>query len=281
MGTSKAGHYKASNLSDTEQQHVPAHFDHVTKHLEAEGYTCVGVDLPGNTTEPHIDGRLIEIQDDIAAVRKTVLSELDSGNDVLVVTHSYSSIPGTAALAHLSKTSRLAEGKTTGVVAVVIISGFLLPPDTNMLAIMGGHLPPQYLHEGDVTLPFNGPGAVQILYHDLEHNEALKAVWKLKPQSYGINTSSTPDQVAGLRGIPLSYLLCSNDNAVPWEAQRQTVEGFRAAGIDVHAEVAASGHSPFLKLPLETSRFIRKAAGERVETGFEMFDGGSRLGTRS
>ena len=141
-----------------------------------------------------------------------------------------------------------------------------------MLTVMGGQLAPQYLHENDVTLPFNGPGAIHILYNDLEHNEALKAVWKLKPQSYGINTSSTPDQVTGLKGILLSYLCCDNDNAVPWEAQMGTVQGFRASGVDVYAEVASSGHSPFLKVPVETARFVRKAAGEKIETRFKVLD---------
>jgi hypothetical protein len=144
-----------------------------------------------------------------------------------------------------------------------------------MLTVMGGELPPQYLRENDTTLPFAGPGAIHVLYNDLEHNEALKAVWKLRPQSYGINTSSTPDQVKGLKGIALSYLCCDNDNAVPWEAQMGTVQGFRAAGVEVYAEVAASGHSPFLKVPVETARFVRKAAGEEIETGFRVLKGDS------
>lgn len=153
---------------------------------------------------------------------------------------------------------------------MVIFSGFLLPAGNTMLAIAGGQMPPQYFYENDVTLPFNGPGAIQILYRDLEHNEALKAVWKLEPQSYGIDSSPLPDQVAGMKGIPLSYLMCDDDHAVPWEVQKATVQGFGAAGVDLYAEVAASGHSPFNKLLSETARFIRRAA-EEVDTGFKAF----------
>jgi hypothetical protein len=211
----------------------------------------------------------------MAAIRTAVETVLDDGKDVVVVTHSYSSIPGTASLAGLDAASRKATGKTTSVRNVVIISGFLCPAGTTMLAIMGGHLAPQYLHENDYTLPFNGPGAIHVLYNDLDHNEALKAVWKLEPQSYAVNTSVLPDQITGIKGIPVNYLLCEKDNAVPWEAQAGTVSGFRSAGIDVHAEVAASGHSPFLKLPAETARFIRKAAGEEIETGFQPFKDGA------
>ena len=197
-----------------------------------------------------------------------VLSQLEDGRDVIVVTHSYGSIPSTAALKDLSTSSRQTASQSTSVTGIVIISGFLLAPGTTMLSTMGGQLPPQYLYENDVTLPFNGPGAIHVLYNDVEHNAALKAVWRLKPQSYGVNTSPIPDQVAGMKGIPLRYLLCDNDNAVPWNAQVATVDAFKGAGIDVYAEVASSGHSPFLSLPLETARFIRRAAGEEIATGF-------------
>lgn len=55
--------------------------------------------------------------------------------------------------------------------------------------------------------------------------------------------------------------------------QNATVETLREKDGHVFAEVAKSGHSPFLKLPEETARFIRKAAGEDIETGFSRFVG--------
>ncbi|CAK1356520.1 uncharacterized protein RHO25_012339 [Cercospora beticola] len=256
--------------------HVPEHFNKVRVELETAGYRCVGVELPANTLNPVIDGRLLDISDDLQAVRKAVLAELDthSTTDVLIVTHSYGSIPGTAALSELSVPARKASGQSNGVAGVVIISGFLLSPGLTMLDAMAGKLPPQYHVENDTTLPFAGPGAIHILYNDLEINEALKAVWRLKPQSYGVLTSKMPDQVAGLKGVPVSYLMCSKDNAVPWAAQEGTVKGLKAAGCQIGSvEVAEAGHSPFLSLPAETARFIRRAAGEEdIKSGFEAFE---------
>ncbi|KAF7192092.1 putative hydrolase R7, partial [Pseudocercospora fuligena] len=251
--------------------HVPAHFALVREELKTGGYHCVGVELPGNTHDPRKEGgELVGIADDVAAIRKTVLAELDSGINVVVVTHSYSSIPGTAALRDLNIPARKASGKKTGWSSS---PAFFFPPGTTMFEVTGRQLPPQYFHENDVTLPFNGPGAIHILYNDLEHNEALKAVWRLKPQSYGINTSPVPDQLAGLKDIPLFYLMCDNDNAVPFEAQKATVEGFRASGVNIYTEVAPSGHSPFLTMPVETAKFIQKAAGHAsIDTGFWVLD---------
>lgn len=98
-------------------------------------------------------------------------------------------------------------------------------------------------------------------------------MWKLEPQSYGVNTSIIPDQVGGITGIQVSYLLCKDDRAVPLVMQNAAVKTLREKGGYVYAEVAESGHSPFLKLPEETARFIRKAAGEDIETGFPRFVG--------
>ncbi|THZ58120.1 hypothetical protein D6C85_10319 [Aureobasidium pullulans] len=208
--------------------HVPAHFNHVIEKLEDQAYVCVGVNLPTNSRNPLVDGRLLGIEDDVAAIRAAVTNQLDAGNDVVVVTHSYGTVPGTAALTGLSLKARKTAGNTNGVVGVVIISGFILPPDSTMLTIMNGQLPPQYLLETNTTLPFAGPGAINILYNDIDHNEALKAVWKLAPQSYGVNTSIIPDQVAGITGI-----------------QNAAVEALREKSVHVYKEIAKSGHSPF------------------------------------
>ena len=237
------------------------------------------VGIPTNTppsplyTVPyHTDYLLVPFSARQSAIRTTVLSQLETGRDVLVLTHSYGCIPGLAALSGLDPATRSTNGQSTSVKAVVMIAGFLCPPGTTMLAMMGGQLLPQYLHEGDTTLPFNGPGALHMLYNDVEINEALKAVWRLKPQSYAVNTSVIPDQLAGLKGIPLNFLLCRRDNATPWEAQTGSVKGFKAAGVSVYAGVAESGHSPFLNFAEETARFVRRAAGEEVESGFGVYE---------
>ncbi|OBW64866.1 MAG: Uncharacterized protein AUREO_050680 [Aureobasidium pullulans] len=225
--------------------HVPAHFNQVIDKLEDQGYVCLCVNLPTNTRDPLVDSRLLGIEDDVAAIRAAVTNQLDAGNDVVVVTHSYGTVPGTAALTGLNLKARKTAGNTNGVVGVVIISGFILPPDSTMLTIMNNQLPPQYLLETNTSLPFAGPGAINILYNDIEHNEALKAVWRLEPQSYGVNTSIIPDQVAGITGIPVSYLLCKDNRAVPFVMQSAAVEAMREKGVHVYKEIAKSGHSPF------------------------------------
>ncbi|KAK4500866.1 hypothetical protein PRZ48_009058 [Zasmidium cellare] len=250
--------------------HVPAHFDPVTKELESAGYTVVGVSLPGNSDEPYPNNPP-NMQDDISAVRTTLLTQLETSN-VLLITHSWGSIVGAAALTALSTTARTAANHTTSVVALILISGFIVPPGLTSLEITGGKPLPQYLlsESGLSTLPFAGPGPFHLLYNDLAPTEAAKAIHLLRPQSYACLTSQMPDQVAAIGDIPMSYLCCSEDHALPWERQVGSIEGFREKGVRVvRTLVARSGHSPFLSVPEATARFVRLVAGEGVETGFE------------
>lgn len=60
---------------------------------------------------------------------------------------------------------------------------------------------------------------------------------------------------------------------MPLIIQNAAVKTLREKGGHVFAEIAKSGHSPFLKLPKETAKFVRKAAGEDIETGFSQFVG--------
>jgi hypothetical protein len=194
-----------------------------------------------------------------------ILDQLENGN-VVVVGHSYGTIVATAAVARLGRDERKANGNSTNVQHIVFLSGILVPRNTTMLALMGSKVAPQYLIEGNTILPFGPPGATHVLYNDIhDPTEVEKAIWKLKPQSYTVNTSPTPDQITSLRGIPLSYLMCNNGNAVDFETrQKPFVEGFRSAGIEIYGEVANSGHSPFLKFPGRTAKFVRKAWNYRI-----------------
>jgi len=261
--------YIAGELLLTTLQHIPEHFAQVQNILEDEGYACVGVHLPSNAHEPYVNGRLVDFNDDVSTARQVITEVLDAGSDVVVVVHSYGTLVGTAALKDLSPDTRKAAGHTNGVKALVIIAGFVLPEGISMLQAMGGQLPPQYLHEGDTTLPFAGPGAIEVLYNDLDTLDAQKAIWRLKPQSYAINTTPMPGAAASLRGIPLSYLACDKDNACPYPIQIQTIDALKAMDQSVYAEVAPTGHSPFIRMPEETARFVRRAAGEDVQSGFK------------
>jgi pimeloyl-ACP methyl ester carboxylesterase len=70
----------------------------------------------------------------------------------------------------------------------------------------------------------------------------------------------SPITYAAWRYIPTSYLLCTEDKAIPLAVQEKMVE--RAEGkVDVVEKVNA-GHSPFLSQADVVERLIRRAASE-------------------
>lgn len=84
-----------------------------------------------------------------------------------------------------------------------------------------------------LNLTFGGAGVVAVLYNDFEHGNTVKTVSRLKPQSYAVAHFPNPDQVDAMKGIPLSHLLCSNDNAMPWKVQVGFIKAFGEVGVEI------------------------------------------------
>jgi pimeloyl-ACP methyl ester carboxylesterase len=64
--------------------HSPEFFSKVISILEDRGYRCVTVTMPGIGQSPPVKN----LDEDIAAVRSTVMNELDNGGDVMIHAHS-------------------------------------------------------------------------------------------------------------------------------------------------------------------------------------------------
>jgi len=84
----------------------------------------------------------------------------------------------------------------------------------------------------------------------------VSSQWQASNQSRRAYSSQLT--YAAWRYIPSSYLLCTNDNALPLKVQERMV---RMAGIQDTSKVDA-GHAPHVSQPAVVATFIRKAAGE-------------------
>jgi hypothetical protein len=81
----------------------------------------VAIALPSNGNRPPI----YDFTEDVRAIRDNVTLLLDSGQDVIVVMHSYAGIPGGEALWGLGKREREQRGLRTGVIRLVFIMSIL------------------------------------------------------------------------------------------------------------------------------------------------------------
>jgi pimeloyl-ACP methyl ester carboxylesterase len=237
--------------------HRPIHFQLVTASLASHGYKTLTPALPSVDLAP--EQTLPSSEADIAAVRETIVAELDSGHDVILAPHSYGGIPASGALQGLDPATRSAQGKSTAVRAVAAIASFILPAGDDIPAAEQRPRPPV----PDLWGPPPNPG--NLFWHDIAPESDTHA-WALG----NLNTMSMLalyDQCkfAAWTVVPVHYLVATGDKAIPVATQERMLERIRKEGGQGSTErLEGASHSPFLARVEETVGFLRRAAGEDV-----------------
>ena len=121
--------------------HSPQWFDATISVLKPLGYKCVTVAMPAVGRQPPVTS----LDEDIEAVRRTVMQELDAGRDVIIHAHSWAGLPVNSALDGLSKEERERDGKNGAVVKLTFVSAFILPENTSLLDSIGGVAPDHWV----------------------------------------------------------------------------------------------------------------------------------------
>ncbi|KIV86206.1 hypothetical protein PV11_01834 [Exophiala sideris] len=256
--------------------HSPEHYQVLASRLRSQGYKTVTPGLPTvhyasqGTPPPR------SLSEDINAIRKAIQAGLDTDptTDVILLAHSYGSLPASPAIQDLDKSTRLKSGHSNGIVAFLVIAGPLIPEGTSGWIWWGSQYPPilkmSKLKDEDgseteieTSTPASPPGPLALLYHDLPTDEAEKYVAMLKPHVF----NGHYDQItfAGYLAVPTYYLICEEDQALPKQFQQMIVD---SADKDI-AETGqravvvtriGSGHSPFLSRVEETGDWVKRCA---------------------
>ena len=108
--------------------------------LRNEGFPVVSVPYPSLIRSNPAQCTCAQ---DVDFIRNEVLlPKVERGEHVVLVMHSYGSIPACGAAKGLSTVERRREGKKGGVLGLVCVSAFLLPPGTSIAGeCPGGDLP--------------------------------------------------------------------------------------------------------------------------------------------
>ncbi|WPH03064.1 Hypothetical protein R9X50_00593800 [Acrodontium crateriforme] len=232
--------------------HCTAHYAPLETDLTAHGFKCVKVALPscrGSDQAP------LHLSEDIAAVRSAVETELATGNNVVVVAHSFGGNPTNSSLEGLDTRSRTAAGEKTSVTGIVFICALPLPANSNFVEFLKSGTP---IHEvqGEFSFPKPDPGPAHFFYNDLSPEEAEKWIDLLKPQSMYVYAENTT--YAAYNDIQSYYLYCGQDNAIPYLGQQAIVNLGLAGGAKIKTTLfEEASHSPFLSMPEKTSEYIR------------------------
>ena len=102
--------------------HTPAHYTLIENELAKKGYEASTVSLPNIGA----GAATAELYDDVKAVIDA-LNEyvVKQARDVVVVCHSYGSVPGCQAITGLEKSIFVGNGLPGGVIRIVFVSGIL------------------------------------------------------------------------------------------------------------------------------------------------------------
>ena len=250
--------------------HSPAHYEKIRKELHEHGYETEAVALA--TVDPK-DPPNTDTDSDVEVITAAIEKILSSDKDVVLVTHSYSGIPGqSAAYSFINETQK--DGPR--LIAIAMMCSFLYPPQTALLAPLGNKPLPIHVVSADENLvDVGGPGADHLFYNGVSPEEAGHAKSLVKTHSWRCKILPPSAEGVGYWGIPTSYLVCEEDNAIPVDLQRKLIadanemlEG-RGSDLRIREETVQSGHSPFLSMTQRAAEFIRRTAGEDVPAGAE------------
>ncbi|KAK5049856.1 hypothetical protein LTR84_003974 [Exophiala bonariae] len=262
--------------------HSGAHFQPLKEHLVQHGYKFIAVQLPSMHYAELDRPPPTHIKDDVEAIQAAVLTELESTpeTDVAVLTHSYSGLPGSAAVEKLDKKSRKAAGFKNGISALLVIAGLLITEGISGFDWANGIIPPTIIlsyipspvdgkTQIEISEPNPEPGPVELFYHDIPLKDAEYYASLLIPQVWTVYR--TPVPFAGFKIVPSYYLLTEDDRSLPPEWQRLIVKMADEAtlladpkGLKLVVDTVHAGHSPFLSKVEETASWIRKSLGEQL-----------------
>ena len=122
--------------------HSPRHYDLVFEELRQEGFHAICERNPScDCTNPDDTSTA----GDASAIRRSIISRLNQGSEVVVIMHSYGGCPGAAAAQGLSKTERQAAGQPGGVIGLIFICAFVANKGDSLIGKLPGGVPEKWM----------------------------------------------------------------------------------------------------------------------------------------
>jgi len=224
--------------------------------LEQAGYKVHGISHASVGASPELKN----FNPDVEIIQAKVHELISAGKDLVIVYHSYGSVPGSEALKKYVKELESGDKKNGqgSVKRLVYCCSFVFSEGETLMAGLGGKDLPWFQVDGDTVTPANPE---QVFYNDIAPEIAAKYVAALKTHSYP--TFSSVQTVAPWKVIPSTYIACERDLAIPIQVQDGMVAKARAkvsTAFDVVERVDAS-HSPFISQPQWLADKLAEAAG--------------------
>jgi pimeloyl-ACP methyl ester carboxylesterase len=206
-------------------------WDGVVADLTDRGLTAHAVTLP-----------LTGADDDVAAARAAIEA---AGPECIVVGHSYGGMVISRAAAGLP------------VRHLVYLAAFMPEPGEQMLTLLdGSKLNDAVVLEDDHVL-VDPTAAADIFYGDADPSVAAALVARLRPMGIDAAMAGAPVTPPAWHSLPTTYVVCTNDKALPVESQRAM-----ASRAD-HVIEWPTDHSPFVTRPAAIADLVAQHTRRR------------------
>ncbi|KAH3994116.1 hypothetical protein HBI55_146180 [Parastagonospora nodorum] len=216
--------------------HKSSCYTPVIQKLNDQGYETATAELASVGANPGLQ----TWADDVTNIQSVLAPLVDAGKRVIIIAHSYSSLPAGEAIKSYLLREREAAGKTGGVVHFVYISAFIIPPATSLMDALGGVDLPWFIVSPS-KLEVQPADPATIFYNDLPKDVQEEQIARLAVFSYQMYFQKTT--WAPWMEVAATYVFCSRDNAIPLQVQEGMVKGAGGTFREVRVE---AGHSPFL-----------------------------------
>ncbi|KAI5920086.1 Alpha/Beta hydrolase protein [Camillea tinctor] len=216
-------------------------FEKAERVFESKGYETVSLTLPavGNADKSwHHDRDFI---------LESITPYFDQGREVVLVAHSYSSIPSISATKDNSLEQRASRGESGGIRCIIMVgSALILQPGISLFQALGGSWPSwQGPVEGrDDGLAYPKEDAKYAFFNDLPGDEVDRLFASLRGQSI-LSLTDPVTYTAENLDIPAFYLVTEKDAAIMVEHQNFLCDSFP----QIRRLTIPTGHAPFLKYP--------------------------------
>lgn len=236
--------------------HTAKHYYKLTDLFTTGGIRTICETLPTNNNAVPPNKT---IHDDIAFIKAIVRKETENGAHLTVIAHSWGGMIASGALAEFAVTDDSPNG---GVANLIFMCAFIPKENDSLAGLFGGTLPPYLTKEDNDLLVWRDP--VDHLFNDLSAEEAqwadnLRVVHSTTAQ----HTALIVDKVAW-RVIPLTYIICDNDQAMPPFVQTMMIDRVQAECISVKRFSIHASHSPFLSVPGKVADIVQEVMSYKI-----------------
>ncbi|USW47775.1 Putative alpha/beta hydrolase-1 [Septoria linicola] len=231
--------------------HTPAHwYDFITR-LNKAGYSVEAPQLASSNNE-EVDAAFSK---DVETIKQAIQTIISTGQDLVVVMHSYGGMCGSEAVASFFEDAQRNQNIGTGtIVRLIYVSAIILP--RGKLLFEDGNTLLELKIEGRLAHKLEPR---KRFYNTTAQEHADKAIALLRAHSLEAFTTPPEHQGWSDYGVPVTYIACKSDQALVYDPDLlKFVQRLRDAAIpDLSLfEMENTDHSPWISAEAELWKIL-------------------------